>query len=165
MTELESRGDAFRHDVEEVREAIDIDTELRRKLNQHGAELVTEHMHRVEEATGVVLAIREAFDVRDPAAQLDREAKVRRNLVSPPLEQRLLRKSVERVVDLDGRQPRRVIGEHVGRGESRRVEAALPLLVRESARAAVKVHALVPRGDDRSPRGTAYIRLPARFEA
>src|SRR6185295_9669386 len=53
----------------------------------------------------------------------------RRRLRRPAAHQLLVRHPVKRVVDLDGREPRRVVGQHLRRREIRRIEGALPLRV------------------------------------
>src|SRR5690606_29354369 len=113
VPKLERRGHALRYELEKTFEPLDVDAEVRRKLHEHTAQALAEHVDRAEERFRLVVAVLEPFDVRDPAARLDREAEALGNLIPPALEQRAARQAIERVIDLDGRQTRRVVREHL----------------------------------------------------
>ncbi len=78
--------------------------------------------------------------VRDALARLDREREGLRHLRRPLLEHALLRQPVERVVDLDGGKPARVVAKPAVLLEVGGIERALPLLERVPARAGEQLH-------------------------
>src|SRR6185436_1670097 len=67
--------------------------------------------------------------MRDLFGRLQRELEVLRRLSTPTLEDLLVRRAIERVVDLDRREALGVVGQHLRGGERLRVEAPLPFRV------------------------------------
>ena len=97
------------------------------QLEQQRAELRAERRGRLEELPHRVGAVAQPPIVRDPLRRLQRElVAIRRGLV-PAVENLLVRRAVEGVVDLDGREPLGVVRQHLRRRHRLRIEAALPL--------------------------------------
>ena len=77
--------------------------------------------------------------MRDLGAGLEREPERLRRLLAPTLEQAGRGEPAERVVDLDGVEDRRVVGEPSRGAHALRVEDAVhPLVVREAGGAQVE---------------------------
>src|SRR5690606_27784218 len=121
-------------------EPLDVDPKLRRELHEHAAETVAERVDRAEEARRLVRAVLQPLDMRDAAARLHGEAELPGDLGAPALEQRAVREAIKRVVDLDGRQTRRIVRQHLVGLELLWIERPLPLLEGKAARAAIKPH-------------------------
>src|SRR5205814_10612324 len=66
------------------------------------------------------------FRSRDALGSLEGEPEPRRSLAIPAGEDPLVRRAIEGVVDLDGREALGVVVQHLGRRKLVRIEAALP---------------------------------------
>ena len=126
VAELERRADAWRKGVQEGVEQCEVLFEVGRELEQQRAELGAERGRRFEELTDAVAALAQPCVVRDPLRRLQRELERIRRRTVPPLEDLLVGRTVERVVDLDGREPGCVIRQHPGGRQVRGIETALP---------------------------------------
>ena len=137
VAELERRPVIRGQELEEFGEARQVLLEVGWKLEQHGTPLFAERCQgavekpeRLRRRLGL-----DPGNMRDAARGLDREAERVGCRRGPSFEHRRPGHPVERVVDLDRRQPRGVPGEHVLRLDRVRIEVALPFLERIAARA------------------------------
>src|SRR5215212_5178448 len=104
----------------------------RRTLKQHATESVAEQLAARHERRDVLADVLELLPVGDLLTRLQREDEALRRLGAPLLHRLLAREPPERVVDLDRRQLRGVVVQHVVLLEILWVEDALaPLLVGE----------------------------------
>ena len=137
---LERRAVVGGKDAEKGSEARQVLLEIRRQLEQDRTALGAERREvaiEIAERFGGRLRL-DPGDVRDPARRLDREAKVRGRRGLPALQHLRPGHPVERVVDLDGRQAFRVVGEHFLGLDLLGIEGSLPLLERIAARSRQK---------------------------
>src|SRR6266852_7491454 len=126
VTELEGRLEARRERAEKVGEALGVEAEVGRELEEEGAELRAEPRRRAAERGGDLVGIAQAEHVRDALRGLQREAEAGRRLMRPAGEQLGRGEAAEGVVDLDRAERARVEAEHVARRQLLRVEAAAP---------------------------------------
>src|SRR6266852_3935171 len=115
VTELEGRLEARRERAEKVGEALGVEAEVGRELEEEGAELRAEPRRRAAERGGDLVGIAQAEHVRDALRGLQREAEAGRRLMRPAGEQLGRGEAAEGVVDLDRAERARVEAEHVAR--------------------------------------------------
>ena len=85
----------------------DVLLQVRRELKQQRAELRAERRRRLEELAHAIAAVAQPRVVRDPLGRLQRQPELFRRRPVPAVENLLVRRAVERVVDLDGRRTAR----------------------------------------------------------
>ncbi len=110
MSELDRNADPGQG-LERSVEGGGVESEIRRQLQEHGAELGPEAGHSFAEALDRLLGIAESADVGEVAARLHGHHKVSGNSGGPAGEGGRLRKAVEGVIDLDGRKSLGVVVE------------------------------------------------------
>src|SRR3954470_12895554 len=110
------------------------------QLEQGGAEPVTERIYRPKEVLQRAIFVSQATIVGYPAGSLEYETKIRRDLLRPAGQHLFGRDSIERVVHFYSGEPGGVKRQHFLWRQLRRVETALPLLVRPAAGAYQDVH-------------------------
>jgi hypothetical protein len=113
--------------AEEGREALRIDTPVRRQLHEDGPDELAEPASPFEEAPDRRMRLVEAFQVRGVAAALQGVAKAFRRLAPPGFEGMRLRQPVQRVVDLRGVKALGIVGEPVFLGQIRGLECPPPM--------------------------------------
>ena len=109
VAELEGGLDPGGQEREEVPQQRHVGDEVRRELEQDRTQLRCEDLRTGPEEPDGVPSLPEPPDVCDVPARLDREGEAVGRLVPPPLERRLLRQHVERVVHFDRREDRGVV--------------------------------------------------------
>src|SRR5229473_7485456 len=100
--------------------------EIRRQLEQQGAELVAERACYPTKSVDELAAVLQTTVVGDTPRRFERDLVRLRCLSSPTCDQLFVRHPVKRVIDLDGRKPGGIVRQHLRRGQIRRIEAALP---------------------------------------
>ena len=101
--------------------------QIRRQLKQQRAELGAERGRRFEELSHRIGTVAQPCVVCDPLRRLQRQlVAIGRGLI-PTVENLLVRRAIERVVDLDSRKALGVVRQHLRRRQRLRIEAALPL--------------------------------------
>ena len=116
-----------RQQCEEMVEPLGRETEARRELPQHRAELLFEPQDAGGKEIGERgLDLAQPPDVGDEARPLDREDKTVRGLVVPPGKGVGALQPVKRAVDLDRVDLPAGIGQLIGMQQTRRVEVAAP---------------------------------------
>ena len=145
MPELHREGwsvDVRRQRREEALEQPGVVGERRRTLEQHAPEAIAQELPSFEEIADVVVDVLQLLPVSDPLVRLQREDEAVFGSLFPRQERLLAGEPPERVVDLDRRELRRVIPQHVVFLEVVGVEDALaPLVVGEARRPQVEVPA------------------------
>src|SRR5215471_5108329 len=141
VAELERAARRRRQDRQELRQPRQVLLEVRRELEEDRPHPVSERDRDLEEVGDRVARLLQALPVRDLLRSLQGEEEAVRHLLGPLREHLRTRHSVERVVDLDGRELAGVVAEHLRVGQVLRVEAPLPLLVGKPARPGEDPHA------------------------
>src|SRR5678815_2900308 len=149
MAEFEGGADTRREGLEKRIEQRRILLEVRRELKQHRPELRAERRCGLEKLPHQIAAIAQPAVVRDPPGGFQRQLEPLRGGLIPPVENLLVRRAIERVVDLDGWEPFSVIGQHLRRRQLLRIEAALPFGIVVAGGADPEAHSRC-----RSPRTT-----------
>src|SRR5689334_1518837 len=140
MAELHRGPPGAGNQREEVGEPAQVLPERGWALEQGRAKAVPQDVDRAKEVVERAVFVGQPIDVRDPAGGFEHEAEPGGHLVGP-LEQHVFPgDAVERVVDLDRREPAGVEAQHVVRRQVGGVEAALPFLVGPAAGPDVKLH-------------------------
>src|SRR5437867_7721619 len=129
MPELESSTELWRQLGEKAVEDRQIFFQVRRQLEEHGAELVPERSGNRAERPDQIAGVLQTIVVRNTSGRLQRELIRGRRLVGPSTRQLLVGHPVEGVVDLDRRKSRGVVRQHFGRGKIGGVKAALPFTI------------------------------------
>ena len=114
---------------QEPPEQFGVEVQVGRALEQDGPELVAQHATALHEVAHVLPRILQLQLVGDALVGLQREPEPFPDLVPPSGQGFLGRESPEGVVDLDGREPRRVVAQPLTSLEVFGVEDALPLVV------------------------------------
>jgi hypothetical protein len=141
MTYLEGKRKSVRAKSKKVFQQRAIEFEIRRKLNEDGAEVVAfiENAGDFQETLQSALAIAQTLNVRDFLVGLQCEAKAFRNAFCE-VQKRVFRgHAVEGVIDFDGGKVLRVEAEHFAVGELLGIEIALPLFIGVSGSADAKL--------------------------
>ena len=121
-------------------EAVEIDLQARRELEQDRPEPVTEDRGPLHQVVDRPLRLLEAADVAEVPTRLDREPKVVRHRVAPPLEGVGRRHPIERDVQLDRLEVLGVVREPVAGLEEPRIERPAPVAIVEPGRADEQGH-------------------------
>src|SRR2546430_8429439 len=126
MPEFERGANAGREPYQKLVEDGQILPQEGRQLKQQRPKLVAERAGHLTERAHERRAILEPAVVRDSPWRLEGELEGRRGLAGPAVDELLGRHSVERVVDLNGLEPRRIVRQHLRCREIGRIEATLP---------------------------------------
>ena len=146
VPELERGAGVRGKDAEKRIEHREILAEIRRQLEEDRAELGSERRCGPQKVLQEVRAIAQLRDVRDALGGLEGQPEPLRRLAVPAGEDLLVRRAIERVVDLDRLEALGVVRQHLRRRELLRIEAALPFGV------------VVARGSDPMPRHVLFMQ-------
>src|SRR5713101_10031805 len=139
-TELGRAARRGRERRQKVGQARGVFLEVRRQLKEHRAESIPQSRRDAKKEIHGVTRFLQSPDVRDALRRLQSEAKSVGHLLGPLRQGLGPGHPVEGVVDLDGRKLRSIEAQHLRGGKVFRVEASLPLFVRETARADEEPH-------------------------
>jgi len=142
---------------------LELEPQVRRQLQQHRAELVTEAGHAVHQPGDGFLRVLEPLEVGEEAGCLDGQDVVGRRPGGPGLEALPRRQPVEGVVDLDGLPLRGVVLQPQPLRQVLGVEAAAPVVVLPAGGADEHGHAAAGlsgtgSGPVKSPGGRGHSR-------
>src|SRR2546430_16213768 len=124
MTELERGAGARGEQLQKLIEHREVAAKVGRQLEEDRAELRPQGGRGLQKVLQQVGAVPEPADVRDAPGGLEREPEPRGSLAITAVEDLLVRRAIEGVVDLHRREALRVVGQHPGRrkrSEERRV--------------------------------------------
>lgn len=149
VAHFKSKGKCRRAKAHEIFEQLLVEFEGWRQLNEDRAQVVSfgEHAARFQEALEDALAIAQPENVRDLLVGFQREPEPFGNALRPLLEQVFRRHAIKAVIDFDGLELPRIVGEHLAVGKVLRVKAPLPRLVGVAGSA----HAKLPGLRNRTP--------------
>src|SRR5262249_30946896 len=121
---------------EERRQPLAVLGELRRQLEQHGADLRRQRLEpRLQEIDRVLALLGETLPVCDEFGRLPSEAEIAWRLGAPAAHRLERRRAVERTVDLGSRKLRGVPSEPILFRHGFRVEGAAPSVIGPAGRA------------------------------
>src|SRR6185312_8123414 len=129
IAKLERGTRAGRQRLEKSIEHDEVLLKIRRQLKQDRPELRAARRGHLEEIRRRVHAIAQAGEMRDALRRLQGEPEAFGRRAAPALHRLLIRHAVEGVVDLDAREARRVVRQHLRRLHLFGIEAALPLRI------------------------------------
>src|SRR5687767_11615697 len=140
VAELERDACVARDQRQQRLQPRDVLLHVRRQTEQHRPTLLAERRHGAEQVRDRVSHLLQPPAMRYDARSLYREPEPGCHLTRPLAQRRFVRQAVERVVQLDRIETLGVVRQHTGFLHGFRVEAALPFLVRETARAGEYTH-------------------------
>ncbi len=140
MPELQHGAVLPWQELEKGPESVEVLAQVGRQLEEHRAAMLAEGLDDAVEVVELLADLGESLLVGDAPGGLEGEPEAGGHPTRPALEDRGPGHAVEGVVDLDRGQPLRVVVEHARGGQVLGVEAALPALVRKTARSGAKPH-------------------------
>src|SRR6476660_9377141 len=123
MPEFERRTHLRRQLLQERVEQRQVLLGVRWQLEEERAQLILECASNGTEPSDQIAAVSETAVVRNAPGSFQREFERPRSLRRPATHELLVRHPIERVVDLDGWEPRRVVRQHLRSWQIRWIEA------------------------------------------